>query len=319
MPSPHPPYPPHPDRLAPSLLQVQAAGPGPRAPCCEPGAGSADCRVDLKQWIYRARRAAASCPAAAEHLAPFDEAEHPDLWAGTVRDGVARGFAARLEEACSLAPPSDASSPEDDGAEIVSGKELRRKRDLLVASGGARARFTRKTGLLVVDRAHDVHSENCLWFEARRDLGTLDGFVGAHDERPRLFSAQFLQPLQYSVSACAARLVLEGRLGRGEVGWRCRLTVSGRSDQRDLGVTVELADVVEGWRLRSRFLGLAPDFVRHECEPVREVVDGARGGFVADTLVRSCGRLRVGDEVYQTPAAARPGPLRHQFWIGPGA
>ena len=308
--------PPHPDRLAPTLLQVQGTAGEPREGCRRPGAGSADCRIELKQQIYLARQAAAACPAAAEHLAPFGEAEHPDLWAGTVQDGVARGFAARLEEACSLAPVTAEPATDDADAEVLTGKDLRRKRDLLVASGGARARFTRKAGLLVVDRARGVHSENCLWFEARRDRGTLDGFVAEVDERPRLFSAQFLQPQRYAVSAAGATLSLVGRLGRGEISWPCKLTLTGASHRSDLGVTVELDEAPEGWRLRSRFLGLLPSFVRHECEPVREVVDGARGSFLADTLIRSCRRLDVGEQVVETPAAARPGALRHQFWLG---
>jgi len=314
------PLPPHPDRTAPTLLQVRGGAAGPAERFGAPGAGSADCRVELKQLIHRARRAAATSPAAAKHLAQFDEAEHRDLWAGTTQDGVARGFAAHLEEACSLATPpgvpptSDADADAD--ADVLVGKQLRRKRDLLVASGGARARFSRKHGLLVVDRAQEVHSENCLWFEARRDLGTLDGFVGAVDERPRLFSAQFLQPQRYVRSETGAQLVLQGRLGRGPVGWPCRITLRGAAGRPDLGLSIELSEVAAGWRLRSRFLGLPRGFVRHDCEPVREVVDGARGGFVADTLIRSCGRLRIGDELIEVPAAAQPGPLRHQFWLG---
>ncbi|MGC6488721.1 MAG: hypothetical protein ACON4Z_13825 [Planctomycetota bacterium] len=307
---------PHPDRLAPTLLQVQAGASAAAGDYRQPGPGSADCRIDLKLQLYRARRAAAAHPAAAAHLEPFGETEHPDLWAGTVPDAVARGFAARLEEACSLAPAAPQATHLTADAEVLEGKPLRRKRDLLVASGGARARFTRKTGLLVVDRARDVHSENCLWFEARRDLGTLDGFVGADDERPRLFSAQFLQPRRYVVSTAGAQLVLEGRLGRGPTGWGCRLTLTGAADRRELGVAVELDDAAVGWRLRSRFLGLPSGYVHHECEPVREVVDGPRGGFVADTLIRSCAKLAVGEELWETPAAARPGPLRHQFWLG---
>jgi hypothetical protein len=312
----HPPPQPHPDRLAATLLQVLQGEKRDAAATCSPAAGSADCRIDLKQLIHRAERAMARSEAARAHLADLDRERHPDLWAGTVQDGVARGFAARLEEACSLAPEPDEPPVVDDTAQTFEGRDLRRKKDLLVASGGARARFSRKGGVLLVDRASDFQSENCLWFEARRDHGTLDTFVASPDERPRLFSAQFLAPVRYVTGKLATELTLEGRLGRGPVGWPCRLVLRGEAHRDDLRLDVELPRVVVGWRLRSRFLAVPAALLQHACTPVREHVDGRRGGFVADTLVRSCARLAVGGEVVATPDAADPGPLRHRFSFG---
>ena len=67
---------------------------------------------------------------------------------------------------------------------------------------------------------------------------------------------------------------------------------------------------------RARWLGVPAELVRHDCEPVREVIDGPRGGFVADTLARTCAQLQVGDQIVETPGAAALGPLRHRFWLG---
>lgn len=306
---------PHPDRLAATLLQVLQGAEVPSSEAPRPGPGSADCRIDLKLQIHRTRRCLEESPAAAAHLEAVAERLHPDLWAGTVQDGAARGFAARLEEACSLAPPRRQADHPDEG-ELLRGPDLRRKKDLLVAAGGARARFTRKGGLLFVDRDAELHSENCLWFEARRDLGTLDGFVADVDERPRLFSAQFLKPRRYQAGEQVTTLVLEGSLGRGEIRWPCEVTLRGDRREHAVGVTISLAGAPRGWRLRARWLGVPAAAIRHECEPVREVVHGPRGGFVADTLVRTCEHLQVGDQLVATPDAGAPGPVRHCFWLG---
>ena len=70
------------------------------------------------------------------------------------------------------------------------------------------------------------------------------------------------------------------------------------------------------WRLRARFLGLPAEHIAHECTDVREVVGNASGGFVAFTLVRSCGTLLVDGSPIAVPAAQCPGTLRHRFWLG---
>ncbi|HEB53400.1 MAG TPA: hypothetical protein ENI87_09120 [bacterium] len=305
----------HPDRLAATLANLDAAwAQRPPAGCAAPCAGAADARIELKLALWRARRAAARSAAAAAHLAAYAADEHPDLWAGTVQDGVARGFLVRLEEVAALAPP-EPQAPTIDG-QTFAGKELRRKRDLLVASGGTRVRFSRKGGLLIVDRDRELHSTNALWFEARRDLGTLDGFVGADDERPRLFSAQFLQPHRYVQGADGAELELVGRLGRGPIGWPCRVLATGHRAERHVRLTIELPTVAPGWRLRARFLGVPAACVHHDCEPVREVVANDHGGFVADTLVRACGTLLVDGRTVAVPDAAAPRNLRHGFALG---
>lgn len=306
----------HPDRAAATLANLRDAT---AAAFGAPGAGAADCRIDLKLLQWRALQACEASAASREHLLPFARERHPDLWAGTVQDGVARGFAARLEEALALAapppppPPSLASAP---GAQVVAGRELRKHKDLLVASGGARVRFTRKEGLLFVDRDAGVHSSNCLRFEARADLGTLDGFVAAVDERPRLYSAQFLQPQRYVASAAGHELLLAGRLGRGAIGWDCELELAGRPDQPFVRAVLRIENRQRGMRLRARFLGVPPDAIAHECTDVREVVASDAGGFVAFTLVRAVDTLLVDGAAVAAPAALCQGPLEHVFRLG---
>ncbi|MFT4512166.1 MAG: hypothetical protein ACI89X_002196 [Planctomycetota bacterium] len=321
----------HPDRLATTLATLQAArssrNSGDFAPI---GNGSADCRIELKMAQWHALRAAAASPAAAEHLAGYDRKDFPELWAGTVQDGVARGFQVRLEEVSSLAPAElmpgtpAATSDQDRSGEPAptgkrtefTGKDLRRKKDILIASAGSRVRFSRKGGLLFVDREHDVNSENCLWFEGRRDTGSLDGFAGADDERARLFSCQFLKPRRFLQSKHYCELELVGRLGRGAIGWPCRVVLIGDTNAPDLKLTIELGATVPGWRLRSRFLGVPEQLVHHHCMPVREQVTTEHGGFLADTLVRSCATLMVDGDPMPVPDAASPRAICHTFSLG---
>ncbi len=314
---------PHPDRRAATLANLpSAAAPGTNAgPWSPPGAGSADCRIDLKLLQWRAIAAIARSERARAHLGALTPQAHPDLWAGTVQDGAARGFAARLEECIALAEPPAATAAitrptADVPPRITTGKELRKRKDLLVKSGGSRIRFSRKEGLLFVDRDADQHSTNCLWFDARRDLGTLDGFVGDTTERPRLFSAQFLQPREYEESDAGQRLVLAGRLGRGPIGWNCTVTLAGHADADAVVLTIAIDNQLPDWRLRARFLGLPLAQIVHECTPVYEVVANDAGGFVACTLVRACTRLALGGEKLEVPAAACRGRIEHRFRLG---
>ncbi len=310
----------HPDRVAATLANLadtRAARPG--AEFAVPGAGARDCRIDQKLLQWRALRAAARSERAAARLASFPERLHPDLWAGTVHDGVARGFAAALEEAVALAPaepPAPAVSGDATRTQRFEGKELRKKKDLLVASGGARVRFTRKEGLLFVDREGGVHSANCLRFEARNDAGTLDGFRADDGERPRLFSAQFLQPQRYVQAPGASELVLRGRLGRGPVGWPCELVLTAFEAEPCVRLVLRLDHRQSGWRLRARFLGVPAAAIAHECTDVRELVHGDAGGFVAFTLVRACGTLLVDGAPVEVPAAQCHGPIEHRFRLG---
>jgi hypothetical protein len=309
----------HPDRTAATLANVAAErarrGNGPWA---LPGEGAADCRIDLKLLQWRAQAAARTTAAARERLDALDLANRPDLRAGTVQDGVARGLAAALEEVITLAPPAPAPQPPEDPVrtQVFAGRELKKKRDLLVASSGPRVRFSRKEGVLLVDRERELHSANFLRFEARRDQGTLDGFRAVENERPRLYSAQFLQPQSYLQAPGFTRLVLAGRLGRGPIGWPCEVELTGLESEPVLHLVIRVTNGQTGWRLRARFLGVPAEVVAHECSPVREVVANDAGGFVAFTLVRSCTTLLVDGEPVAVPAAAVAGTVEHRFRIG---
>lgn len=314
----------HPDRLATTLANLAALR--TERPDASPShnPGASDCRIDLKQMQWRALRAADRSEPARQHLAKFLPEQYPELWQGTVQDGVARGFYAHLEEVASLGAMPEVQDPHEQpfepepGTKVAefTGKDLRRKKDILVASGGPRIRFSRKGGVLFVDRDQDINSQNCLWFEARQDHGTLDEFVAQADERPRLFSAQFLKPKRFVQSKHYSQLELEGRLGRGPIGWPCRLVITGRSGAPQLRMTIELAQTCIGWRLRSRFLGVPASLLHHHCMPVREVVTSSTGGFVADTMIRSCATLLVDGQPVAVPAASTVTALRHTFSLG---
>ncbi len=308
----------HPDRAAATLANLAASAVHGPAEFARPGPDAADCRIDLKLLQWRALAAAATCKASRAHLAAWNEETHPDLWAGTVQDGTARGFAVRLEEAIALAPPPPPSRAVSDldNAKTTTGRDLRKRKDLLVASGGARVRFTRKEGLLFVDRNEELHSSNCLRFEARSDRGSLDQFVAAADERPRLYSAQFLQAQRYTEAAAARELVLAGRLGRGPLGWNCQVTITAWADEPTVHLTITIDNRLVGWRLRARFLGLPSDAITHDCTPVRDVVQNDAGGFVAFTLARAVGTLHVNGTPIATPAANCQGTLVHHFRLG---
>ena len=304
----------HPHRLAPTLAQLGVAEGAFEAP----GAGSADCRIDLKLLQWRALEAARTSPKARARLAVFDPTTHAHLWAGTVQDGVARGFAAALEEAASLAP---AAAPVDpfvgaEGLVDLQGRELGRKKDILVASGGARVRFGRKDGLLFVHREGGLHSANFLRFEDRADHGTLDAPRLDEAERPRIFSAQFLKAVRYRTCKAADELVLEGNLGRGRKGHGCRIVVRGHRGEQQLRLTIRVDNRHTDHRLRARFLGIPRTVVAHCCTEVGEVVQNDAGGFVAFTLVRSVGALDTAHGGVPTPAAQCSGPIEHEFLLG---
>lgn len=305
----------HPDRAATTLANVDAEaarrGPGPFA---APGPGAADCRIGQKLLQWRALAAVQQAPAAAARLAPFARDTHPDLWAGTVRDGTSRGFQAALEEAVALAPNAPQAPPADRARTFVVGKDLRKRRELLVEHQGVAARFSRRDGLAVQLPGLEP-SPNCLRFEARRDLGTLDGFVADPAERPRLFSAQFLQPVEYSTGPGGAELLLRGRLGRGPIGWPCELRL--RAAPGGVSLALRLEHRVPGYRLRARFLGLPAAAIVHHCTDVCEVVRNDAGGFVAFTLVRANGTLLVDGAEVAVPGALDFGTLEHTFVLGP--
>ncbi len=308
----------HPDRRATTLATVpaEAAADGMHTP---PGAGARDCRIDLKLLQWRAQRAMSASAQARARLAQFNPQQRPDLWAGTVQDGAARGFAAALEEAVSLGPPEPPlpQPPEDPlHVQTLEGATLRKRRDLLVESGGARVRFSRKEGLLFLDRDHEVNSPNCLRFEARRDLGTLDAFAADAEERPRLFSAQFLHPVRHVRGGGYAELVLRGRLGRTADGFGCEVRLIGCEQETFVRLGIRIDNRHEGCRLRARFLGVPLPLLHHECTDVHERIESDAGGFIAFTLVRACGRLLADGMEIPVPGAQCLGTIQHWFRLG---
>ena len=66
-----------------------------------------------------------------------------------------------------------------------------------------------------------------------------------------------------------------------------------------------------------RFLG-APDqgLVFHSGTPGFQSIHTDRHRFLAATLVRACGRLRVGDGFVATPDAQLHGWIAHRFGLG---
>lgn len=310
---------PHPDRLATTLAQrAMLPESAWRGPFQEPGPGSADARMDLKLLWHRALDTVArrGTPQARARLA---EVNRPDLRAGTVQDGTARGVAVALEEAISLCrpePPDERPPPEaEDVLEETefTGKDLRRKHDLLIQSGGPRIRFSRKGGLLFLDRGEHVRFADFLWFEDRSDRGTLDQFEPDPLERPRLFKPSFLAPRRYVRGRRRHVLELEGVLGR-RGSYPCRMRIEGRSDEPFLRLKIAVHNVRDDHRLRVRFMGLRdPDWVGRRGTPAFEVAEHDSGCFVATTLVRACGRLLVGDTIVATPAAQCRGWIEHEF------
>ncbi|HLU38144.1 MAG TPA: hypothetical protein VK081_02090, partial [Planctomycetota bacterium] len=244
----------------------------------------------------------------------------PDLLAGTVQDGTARGLALAYEEALSLCRPAapEADPLADPLTKVFEGRELRRQREHTIESGGAKVRFSRKGGITLIDRASELMVEHCVAFEDRTDEGTLDGFVPREGERPRLFSPAFLQPVQALHGAAGDRLVLRGRLGRGPRGFPCEIVLEGRRAERTVRMTVRIENRLADHRLRIRFLSVPRALIAAEGTPGFEEVLAGHRRFVAATLVRACGKLLVGDEVVAVPGAQVQGWIEHRFRLGTG-
>src|SRR5262249_48786923 len=156
--------PPHPDRLAETLALIprlrERAGPGPFA---GPGAGSADARIDLKLLLWRTLGALHARGTRAAH-ARFAALDGEHLLAGTGRGGVGGGARVAGGGAISWGEPQGEGGPPSP-QERLPERELRKTRDVAVASGSARVRWTRKAGILLVDRERGVHAERCIAFE----------------------------------------------------------------------------------------------------------------------------------------------------------
>jgi hypothetical protein len=318
----------HPDRHGATLLQCNArareAAPGE---FITPAPGSADARIDLKLLGYAARRALAQSTAARARLGDLTPERRPDLWAGTVQDGTARGFAVVLEEIASLLPAEPRAGPiagvlqqhavDPLHGRQLQGKELRRHKDLLVSSGGVRVRFGHKQGLLLVDRARELESHGFVRFEDRADRGTLDAFVPDPAERARVFDPRFLQPVLFRQGRELDALMLEGTLGRGATGNPCQLAILGFKDEPFLRLQVRIDNRHADHRLRIRFLGLPnAGYVEHLCADVGGHVDSPAGGFSAYTLVRACGRLEVDGGEVPVPGAQCRTAITHEFRVG---
>lgn len=309
--------PPSPERAASTLAQRAELAARARPPYQAPLPGSADARVDLALAAWRTWRAIeqSGCAAARARLAGLDA---PDLVAGTVQDGTARGLLVAYEEALSLCP-TPAPEPDpflDPLTRVLEGRELRKQREFLIESGVARVRFSRKSGVHLVVRAAECNVERCVAFEDRRDEGTLDGFVAREGERPRLFSPSFLPPVQMLRHTDAARLTLRGRLGRGPAGFPCEIVLEGRRTQPTVCMTVRIDNRHRDHRLRIRFLGVPRALIAAEGTPAFEDVVAGHRRFVAATLVRACGRLQVGSATIDVPGAQVPGWIEHRFHLG---
>ncbi|MHC5062365.1 MAG: hypothetical protein ACYTG5_00130 [Planctomycetota bacterium] len=306
----------HADRLISTLAQRnERMHEGASGPYMQPGPGSADARVDLKLLAHRARRSLEErgTQAARERLAGL---ESPDLWAGTVQDGTARGFKVALEEAISLCGREEQQALEPDPEQdiLTDPKQLRRKREILVASAGTRLRFSRKKGVQLIDRRLDFNQENCIQFEDRRDCGDLDQFVPEEGKRPRIFLPGFLTPARLIQNKLHDLLEIRGRLGRRFDGYPCAIVFEGRKDEDFLRMTLRVENRQLDHRLRIRFLGVRDQaMIGHAGTPGWEKIEYQGRAFMAATLVRSCGRFRAADEVIQVPEAQCLGWIEHRF------
>lgn len=300
----------HPDRAAATLAN-RGHGFAPTPPDAPRG----DARVTLHQLWHAVDVALAQRHVDAAHdwLRDLDTA---DLRAGTVQDGVALGVEARLTEALSLcaAPPEMDDAVEGDE---ITGKDLRRRREILVASGGSRVRFSRKNGVHMIDRASDRNEPHFVQFDDQEDVGCLDEFTAAPNTRARIFQASFLKPVRLVEGKDATLLELAGRLGRGPHGFDCRLTLRGDKSVDTLRLRVRIDNRQENHRLRIRFAGLSDaTFVQHRGTPGFSTITSGTRQFIAATIVRACGRLRVGDNWIATPHAQMQGPIEHVFEFG---
>ena len=112
-------------------------------------------------------------------------------------------------------------------------------------------------------------------------------------------------------------LVLAGRLGRRADGYPCTIRIEGRKDEGCIRIAVAVENRQHDHRLRIRFRGLPPGIaIQSEGTPAWEQVHAAGKHFVAATLVRACGRLRVGNTLIPVPDAQCVGTVEHRFILG---
>lgn len=300
--------------------------PSEHAPCppCAQGP-DIDARVDLHLFAHRVRTALRDRGTAAAR-ARLAKLADPALWTGVVQDGTYRGLMVALEEAEQMCRPATDSQPTSDRlvddhelasgrSRVFTGKDLRKQREFVVASDGARVRFSRRHGLLLVDRRIDLHAEDCLHFEDQADAGDLDRFKPAG--RPRYFRPAFLRPERFAQTPTTQELVLAGRLGRKPDGMPCRIELFGHKDRTAIRLRIAVHNQHENHRLRIRFHSVPGAALDTGGSPgVREVRTPGGREFVAATLARSVGTLRVENQDIATPAAQCIGWLHHEFWLG---
>lgn len=307
----------HPDRRATTLAQRDASVTGDDfAP---PGPDSEDARVDWKLLRARAHRAleVRGTDAARTRLAALDASV--DLLAGTVQDGCIRGATVAYEEAESLCSAAIEPPPrrDDELLEVYEGKELRRRREFVIRSGGAHVRFSRKLGVTLVDRSHDVVATDCMRFDDRDGTGDLDEFEITQDRRARVFAPNFLKAARFEQSKSTSRLVLRGRLGRRPTGFDCEIRFEGRADESRIRMDVLVRNEQDDHRLRIRFATGVESCVHHAGTPAWQRVHASGRSFLCGTLVRACARLRLDDnEVIATPDARCIGWVHHTFELG---
>lgn len=310
----------HPDRAARTLAEREFLLEAGRPWLGQaPGTGSADARLDLKILRSMAEQVLAErgTAAARARLAGLDT---PDLLAGTVQDGTARGLAVAYEEAISLCAPARTPPAANSDPRVVTGPALRRIKDLLVASGGARMRFSRKRGLLFVDRTRELNLEDCVAFEDQRDQGTLDAFSPVPGERPRLYSPAFLTPVRFEQGDAFDRLDLAGTLGSGDRSHPCALALIGHKHEPVLRVRIAIDNRLDDHRLRIRFWRFPdPPGIHCATTPPLVRIDHGDRWFWTTTLLRACGRLQVGDALVAVPSAQCKCRVEHEFLLGPVA
>ena len=306
---------PPPDRRAATLAERQRLLATAREGPFDGLEGASDARVDL-HLLWAEVDEALRTRGTADARTWIEGLDTPDLRAGTLQDGTARGLAARLEEALSLCGPRAEDEPDPEFDDEPAGKALRKIREFLIPSAGARVRFSRRDGFHLIDRDRGINERDCLRLEDQGDDGDLDRFVPRPGTRPRLFSPAFLRPERFRTGKRGAELVLHGVLGRGAGGYPCQLRIRGSAHRPGIHLECTVENRHRDHRLRIRFLGLQDGYVERQGTPAFRAVERDGRGFLAATLVRACGRLRVGDEFVATPAAQMQGVITHRFGLG---
>ena len=96
-----------------------------------------------------------------------------------------------------------------------------------------------------------------------------------------------------------------------------RIDFIGRKDEPFVRIVLRIVNEHDDHRLRLRILGCRDHrAIAADGTPGMVALHAGGHHFVAATLVRACGRLRVGDAIVAVPGAQCHGPLRHEFRLG---